>query len=133
MEDDDINISQRDDDTYVVGSVDADSDDEHLPVVHDIEQEDGAAAQLERALRELDGPMSVSTALVPMEAFDIGDVAERANPRASDLGYPEGYECAVEYESGRVVLSDAPNWALAGDTYIHADEDDFIEDITAWA
>jgi len=109
------------------------AEDDHLPRVHDLERADGAAERLEVMLRELDGPMSVSNALVPFEAYDIGDTDERPNPRASDLGYPEGYECAVEREGGRVVMSDAPNWALAGETHMHADEDDFIDDITEWA
>lgn len=107
-------------------------DDDNLPKVH--ESEEGSAVdQLRGVLNRLDGPMSVSNALVPLEANDVGEVDVRANPRACDLGYVEGYECAVEHESGRVVMSDAPNWALAGDTYMHADEDDFIDDITDWA
>jgi hypothetical protein len=124
----------------------------NLPKVHPIEKADGAARRLEILLRTLDGPMSVSNALVPREANDIGDVDERPNPRACHLGYPEGYECAVEHEvvpsrgvgttesesegsdeGGRVVMSDPPNWALAGDTYMHADEEDFIEDVADWA
>lgn len=132
--------------------------DDNLPKVHD--SEDGAVDRLRTALTDLDGPMSVSNATVPLEANDVGDVPINANPRACDLadadidadnGYVEGYECAVEYESGRVVMSavpsmdgatksdstdsdkDGPNWALAGDTYMHADEGSFIEDVTDWA
>lgn len=112
----------------------SDTDDDYLPRVHKSEREPSAVDRLEAALRRLDGPMSLSNAVVPLEANDVGgDV--RANPRASDLGYPEGYELAVEQdpESGRVIFSDPPNWALAGDVYIHADPEDVIEDITQYA
>lgn len=110
-------------------------DDDNLPKLHDLEKNDSAVKRLEAHLRALDGPMSVSNALVPFEAYDVGDTDVRANPRAGDLGYPEGYECAVELddESGRVIMSDPPNWALAGETYIHAAKEDFIDDLTEWA
>lgn len=105
----------------------ANVDETRLPAVRS-----GAAERLERELRRLDGPMSVSNALIPKSAGDIGDVDIEANPRASDLGYPEGYECGVTEEAGRVILFDGPNWSLAGETYINADEDDFIEDLSEW-
>jgi len=123
--------------------------DDNLPTVHD--SEGGAVDRLRKQLTALDGPMSVSNATVPLEANDVGDVPISANPRACDLadadldfdnGYVEGYECAVEYESGRVVMSavpsmdgttksdstdsdkDGPNWALAGDTSSASSEAD---------
>lgn len=106
-----------------------------LPRLHYSEREGSAVERLEATLRMLDGPMSVSNALVPYEAYDVGDNDVRPNPRAEDLGYVSGYELAVEtdHKSGRVIMSDPPNWALAGESYIHAAQADVIEDITEWA
>jgi hypothetical protein len=108
------------------------ADDKQLPAVPtDVH---GAVQYLEDVLRQRDGPLSVSTATVPARATDVGDDC-KAQPRACDLGYPEGYECAVEEDpkSGRIIMSDPPNWALAGDSYIHAAEEDVIDDVREWA
>lgn len=138
-DDSDTNVRQRDEDTYVIdGSLDPDKVEEDrveetLPKLHESEREDTFLDKLKFRLGKLDGPMAVSQATIPARAEDIGDVDERANPRAGDLGYPEGYELAVEKERGRVVFSDPPNWALAGDTHLHADPDDVIEDVREFA
>jgi hypothetical protein len=89
--------------------------------------------ELEDQLNRLDG--HVSSKVVPLEANDIGDVDERANPRACDLGYPEGYECATEFDpvSEAWILSDPPNWAFADGSMMMADDEAFIEDIKEWA
>lgn len=110
-----------------------------LPRLH--ESETGPVHRLRRELALLDGPMSPSNALVPLEAHDVGDVPIDANPRARDLadadmdcdnGYVEYGGCVVEYddESGRYIMSDPPN---AGEMYMHADGGSFIGDISEWA
>lgn len=136
-------VSQRDEDTYVVDhnahdeldpdNVTEDRVENDLPRLHESERDGSFVEKLKYTLGELDGPMALSQATVPKQAEDIGDTDERANPRAGDLGYPEGYELAVEHDGGRVVFSDPPNWALAGESHMHADEADVISDVTEWA
>lgn len=116
-----------------------------LPSVHGREEVDTAVGRLRETLNELDGsPMAVSNALIPLEAHDVGDVPIDANPRgaaladsdmACDNGYIEYSGCVVEKDerSGMYVMSDPPNWAVAGETHVSADEGSFIEDVTEWA
>lgn len=118
---------------------------DNLPRLHENEENDTAVERMRSILNDLDGsPMAVSNALVPLEANDVGDVPIDANPRGRvladsdmdcDNGHPEYGGCVVETDerSGRIIMSDPPNWALAGDTYMSVDEGTFIEDITEWA
>jgi hypothetical protein len=131
-------------------SLDADNVEEtrikdNLPTLHENERADTAVERMRDTLNALDGsPMAVSNALVPLEAHDVGDVSIDPNPRSAaladsdidcDNGYVEYGGCVVETDekSGRVIMSDPPNWALAGETHMSADEGTFIEDITEWA
>lgn len=108
-------------------------DSDNLPVLHDLEKAEGGAQRLETQLRQLDGEMGVSNALIPYEAYDVGDVPVKENPRPEDLGYAVGGYCHVEKEAGRVVFCDGPNAVLAGETFVQASEDDVIDDVTEWA
>lgn len=124
---------------------DRDDEDDNLPRLHESERTMAAVEKMRETLNALDGsPMAVSNALVPLEASDVGDVPIDANPRGRaladsdmdcDNGYPEHGGCVVEKDerSGRIIMSDPPNWALAGDTHMSADEGTFIDDITEWA
>lgn len=89
----------------------------HLPArVEDFE----AVRELER---QLDGR---PRAMVPFEAYDIGDADERPNPRASDLDYPECGEVSVAEVGDGHVMYDA---ALAGDAKVVVEEG-IIEDVS---
>lgn len=70
--------------------------------------------------------------LVPFEAYDVGDVDLRENPRASDLGYVEGCgEVAVASNLGgsdRIMYD--PDVGSAAK--IECDSDTFIEDVSDW-
>lgn len=92
--------------------------------------------RLEEQLRRLDGPLSVSNKVVPLEASDIGDVDERPNPRAKDLEYPEGAGEVQHTHDGTAEMHfffDGPNIHLAGDTFVGAGEDIFINNLKEWA
>jgi len=140
----------RDDDNDDESSPDRDNVTEervknNLPRLHGSEDDDTAVERMRSILNDLDGsPMAVSNALIPLEAHDVGDVPIDANPRGRaladsdmdcDNGYPEYGGCVVEEDerSGCIIMSDPPNWALAGDTHMSVDEGTFIDDITEWA
>lgn len=98
------------------------SDDDELPVPkEDVER-------LEKELGELEG--SVSSRFVPLKAYDVGETPIRANPRACDLGEPEGITLAVAHNfGGDQIMYDESN----GDAQIVVEDDaTFIHDITEW-
>lgn len=101
-------------------------DDDNLPVVRDQDHID--------RLKEMNEALQKGEAeeiLVPIEAFDIGDVDVRENPRACDLGYVEGGgEVAVASNLGGSdrIMYDEHN----GDARIDCDADTFIEDVADW-
>lgn len=95
-------------------------DADNLPVPND------RVRRLKDTLEELEGG-GVSEMMTPLKAFDVGDVDERPNPRASDIGYVEGGDCAVARNlGGEHVLYDEEN----GNAYVRADDDAFIGDVS---
>lgn len=93
---------------------------------------------IEQYRRQRDGMLSVSNADTIEEADDIGDVQHCPNPRASDLDYVTG--CDMQHSSEqtpegglRNFLHDGPNVFIAGETYISASDDAFIDDLSEWA
>ena len=119
-----------DDDSLDSDNVNEKRFENHLPEVHNSEM--GAVRQLRETLNALDGAMSMSNALIPMEAVDVGDTDMNPNPRPHELGHAEGY-CVVEEEHGRIIFGDGPNAVLSGERHINAAEGDVISDITNWA
>jgi hypothetical protein len=103
----------------------------NLPTPRD---KDSASLERIKAVKGLlDGLMSVGNGSVPSRAEDIGDVDERANPRACDLEYVEGVRCFVDDERGKKYLHDAPNAVIPSRRWVAVDENSFIEDLRAWA
>lgn len=128
-----------DDDSLDDENVSEERFENHLPTLH--ESEEGAVYRLRSTLNKLDGAMSVSNALIPMEAYDVGDVPIDANPSPRDLadadieadtGQPVAH-CSVERTDGRVIMGDGPNAVLSGEAHINAAESDVIDDVTNWA
>jgi hypothetical protein len=99
------------------------SDDDNLPVPRDEER----IERLRETAEALDNGEE-RLALVPFEAYDIGDVDERANPRACDLGYIEGGDASVASNLGGTdhIMYDEMN----GDARIECDDSTFIEDVS---
>lgn len=115
--------------------------DSNLPKVHHSEF-DCPVDVMVQELRMLDGKMSLSNALVPEQAQDVGVRNEtgggrggedmRPNPRASDLGYPEGTDpdTRVKDEDRKLVMWDDGRGAT---TYIEADEGSYVENLAILA
>lgn len=102
-----------------------DTDDSNLPVPRDKDR----VERLKETVEALEGE-GHSDMLVPIQAHDIGDADVRENPRACDLGYVEGVECAVAANIGGTdrIMYDEEN----GDARIDCDADTFIENVEDW-
>jgi hypothetical protein len=105
----------------------------NLPEPVDAEPE--SLSRLREAIRDLDGPMSISNAGVPREARSISSeeypADEEPNPRPEDLDHVHR-----SVATARVTRDSGDQWKMwvdEGDTRIVCDDDTFVEDLRRFA